>query len=97
MYLTATANRGDNELHISANVLNLWKVNDEIVVAPTGYSPWQAETFKITAIDSAGTKLTLNTTLVYKHLGELDIFFTPFTFFTPLLPFIPFSLRICDV
>ena len=46
-----------------------WVVGDEIVIAPTGYNAWDAETMKITAITNNRT-LTLNGTLKHDHVGK---------------------------
>jgi len=46
-------------------------VGDEIVIAPTGKSAWESEIRKIVAVSEDMTELTLNSSLVYKHIGKL--------------------------
>ncbi|XP_013405337.2 fibrocystin-L [Lingula anatina] len=61
--LSQTANPGDNSITVKATVD--WEIGDEIVVAPTTYTSWTTETFRITAV--SGNVITLNDSLVYKH------------------------------
>lgn len=46
----------------------------EILITPTGFNPWEGETFKIVGVrvDAAtnNTILDLNDTLQYDHLGK---------------------------
>ncbi|XP_062574409.1 fibrocystin-L-like [Saccostrea cucullata] len=68
--LKVTANPGDNQITLVTPVT--WKVGNEIVIAPTDFSVWETETFKITAISSNGMTLTLNSTLMYKHIAHTE-------------------------
>ena len=49
-----------------------WEKDNEIVVAPTGFTLWETETFKITKVThtARGTDLELNATVNHTHLGS---------------------------
>ena len=49
-----------------------WSVGDEILLTTTDYNPWHSEVFRISRIK--GKKLTLNTTIKYRHIGELYLY-----------------------
>ncbi|KAK3107766.1 hypothetical protein FSP39_021797 [Pinctada imbricata] len=68
--LASTANVGDNTVTLSEPVE--WQVGNDIVVTPTGYSPWEAETFRITAVSVGKTVLTLNDTLRFRHISHTE-------------------------
>ena len=46
-----------------------WKVDEEIVLTTTSYSPFETETFKIVAVSSDHLTITLNTSLKYDHIA----------------------------
>ena len=47
-----------------------WVAGEDIVIAPTGYSAWETEIMKITAVSNGNRTLTLNGTLKHTHLGR---------------------------
>ncbi|XP_048254422.1 fibrocystin-L-like isoform X3 [Haliotis rufescens] len=63
--LADTATKGGNKLTLVEAVE--WSVGDEILVTSTSYSAWHTETFKISAMSTDKTILTLNTTMEYTH------------------------------
>ena len=65
--LASTANAGSNQLTLVDAVG--WEIGDEIVLGPTSYNVWETESFKITAISADNKTLTVNDTLMYKHIG----------------------------
>ena len=70
-YLQQTAEAGDNTLRLDdANASGGWEVGDPIVIAPTDFSPWEAEERVITAI--AGNQITLDEPLDYRHWGSTE-------------------------
>ncbi|KAL4228989.1 Fibrocystin-L [Mactra antiquata] len=69
--LAATANIGDDQIVLKDQVD--WSVDDEIVIGPTGFDPWQTESFKIIAISPDNVTLTLNETLKYRHVAISEI------------------------
>ncbi|VDH99664.1 Hypothetical predicted protein, partial [Mytilus galloprovincialis] len=68
--LAEMANIGDQSINITGDVG--WVAGNEIVIAPTGYSAWETETFRINAVSVSygNTILTLNDTIKYKHLAH---------------------------
>lgn len=68
--LALTADAGSNKIVLSEEVE--WAAGDDIVIGPTSFDPWQTESFKITSIDLDNVTLTLNDTLRYKHIGNMQ-------------------------
>lgn len=67
--LGATAEVGARSLTLSEAVD--WAVGNEIVVTPTGYDPWETETFTITSV--SGAVIGLNDSVQHKHVGRLFV------------------------
>ena len=65
--LQTTATAGSQTITLKESVD--WQVGDEIIITPTGYTLHETERFFITAVDPAGSSLTLDRTLDYTHLG----------------------------
>ncbi|CAH1803035.1 unnamed protein product, partial [Owenia fusiformis] len=72
-HLGSTAAAGATSITLNEAVSG-WTVGDEIVIATTGgrHSQKETETRTITAI--SGTTLTLDSALVYEHLGVSETF-----------------------
>ncbi|XP_053372863.1 fibrocystin-L-like [Mercenaria mercenaria] len=68
--LATTATAGSNKIVLTDQVQ--WSQGDEIVVGPTGFDPWQTESFKIEAVASDNVTLTLNSTLKYLHTAHRE-------------------------
>ena len=66
--IASTVNVGDNQIVLSEPVT--WSADDDIVIGPTSFNPWETESFKITSVASDNVTLTLNDTLRYKHIGK---------------------------
>ncbi|XP_021369085.1 fibrocystin-L-like isoform X2 [Mizuhopecten yessoensis] len=64
--LASSAFAGDSQITLAQAVD--WAVGSEIVVAPTGYEPREAETFMITSVSTDKQSLTLNSSLQYNHV-----------------------------
>lgn len=70
--LNKTAEIGERFISLRSEVN--WQVGDEILLAPTSYSPNQGETFRITGFDYQNPKIIyLNNSIQYKHWGESEI------------------------
>ena len=65
--LKTTASIGQNTIVLMKAVD--WQVGEQIVITTTSFRPTQTEVFTITQISADRTTLTLNSTLVYDHLG----------------------------
>ncbi|XP_045210443.2 fibrocystin-L-like isoform X2 [Mercenaria mercenaria] len=66
--LAITATAGSNTVVLADQVQ--WSQGDEIVIGPTGFDPWQTESFKIQAVATDNVTLTLNSTLKYLHTAH---------------------------
>ncbi|XP_033757813.1 fibrocystin-L-like [Pecten maximus] len=64
--LASTVVAGDTTITL-AQAVN-WTAGSEIVVAPTGYDMWETETFRISSVSQDGLTLTLNSSMLYKHV-----------------------------
>jgi G8 domain len=70
--LYTTANSGDNT--ITLNTAVDWVAGEEIIIAPTGYDPFEAEGFTIVSVDRSNVNapvITLNDTLYYTHYAGI--------------------------
>ena len=77
--LAKTALPGDNTITLDQSLqtrTNYWKVGDEIVIGPTSYNSSEAETFTILGIQH--NIITLNSPLLYRHLGQREIYNTTY-------------------
>ncbi|XP_069115224.1 fibrocystin-L-like [Argopecten irradians] len=68
--LGSTAVAGDNTITL-AQAVN-WTAGSEIVLAPTGYDAWETETFRINSVSQDGLTLTLNSSLLYRHVVHTE-------------------------
>ncbi|MEM8599488.1 MAG: G8 domain-containing protein [Bacteroidota bacterium] len=66
--LDAHVRPGDRELRLADRVD--WRPGDEIVIAPSGFSPFEAEQRTIARVD--GRTVTLTEPLDYRHFGEIQ-------------------------
>ena len=66
--LGASTTSGTRTLTLAAEVD--WRVDDRVVIAPSGFEPTQAESRRITAI--SGRTITLETGLQHPHFGEVQ-------------------------
>lgn len=66
--LAQTANAGSNTIVVDGNISN-WRIDDEIVITSTSYSPDETERKLINSIDSSTGTITLETPLTYTHQG----------------------------
>ncbi len=66
--LAATVGTGATTITMSQDVD--WRVGDRIVIAPSGFDPFQAEDRRITAIE--GRFVTLDQALRYPHYGQVQ-------------------------
>ena len=66
--LSVTAASGSTKLTLAEPVD--WRKDEEIVIAPTGFSAWETETKKIVAVSNDNRTLTLNDTLKHTHKGK---------------------------
>ena len=66
--LASTATTETKQLSLIESVD--WSVGDEIVITPTGFTPFEVEVKKIAAISEDGMTLTLNETLQHSHTGK---------------------------
>ena len=66
--LGASTTPGARTLTLAAEVD--WRVDDRVVIAPSGFEPTQAESRRITAI--SGRTITLETGLQHPHFGEVQ-------------------------
>ncbi|XP_060084827.1 fibrocystin-L-like, partial [Ylistrum balloti] len=64
--LASTANAGASTISL-AQAVN-WTAGSDIVLATTSYDMWETETFRITGVSTDGLTLTLNSSLLYKHV-----------------------------
>ncbi|XP_021347967.1 fibrocystin-L-like [Mizuhopecten yessoensis] len=64
--LAATAAAGASTITL-AKAVN-WTAGNEIVLATTSYDMWETETFRIASVSQDGLTLTLNSSLLYKHV-----------------------------
>jgi len=71
--LGETANVGDNSIELKETVD--WSAGDEIIIASTGFDMNEAEKRTITQVN--GNILSLNSSLNYKHFGELQDYIRP--------------------
>lgn len=62
---------GDTHIVLAQQVQ--WSAGDEIVIGPTGFDPWQTESFEIVSLAADNVTLTLNASLKYLHTGKLVI------------------------
>ncbi|XP_060567723.1 fibrocystin-L-like [Ruditapes philippinarum] len=69
--LKFSANTGDRKIVLSEKVQ--WLKGDEIVISPTGFGPWQSETFKIISIGNDQSTIELNDTLKFKHIVHKEV------------------------
>ena len=65
--LDVTANPGDTTITLQEPVP--WEIGGKVVIASTSYSQRENEEVEITAIDSTGTILTIDSPLQYKHIS----------------------------
>ena len=65
--LQTTAYIGDNKITLMKAVD--WQVGEQIVITTTSFRPMQTEVFAIIAVSADRKTLTLNSTLIYDHLG----------------------------
>ena len=65
--LSTTATEGSNQIILEDEVE--WAQGDDIVLGPSGFDPWQTESFKIQSIAADKVTITLNATLKYQHTG----------------------------
>ncbi|CAH1788932.1 unnamed protein product [Owenia fusiformis] len=70
--LADTGRQGDNTITLATAVD--WAVQNDIVIASTGYNAWETETFRIVGISDDGLTLTLNDTLTYTHRGVAETY-----------------------
>ncbi|XP_019623376.1 PREDICTED: fibrocystin-L-like [Branchiostoma belcheri] len=66
--LAQTGNVGDSTITLVKAVD--WVAGDDIAIATTTFDVWQTETFRIVSVSEDTKTITLNGTLMYKHLGE---------------------------
>jgi hypothetical protein len=66
--LAAHAAPGD--MHIALNTAPDWRVGDELVIAPSGYDPREAERVTVTAVN--GSEVRFTPALRHAHWGELQ-------------------------
>jgi plastocyanin len=66
--LAATAEVGATQITL-AEAVN-WQIGDEIVIAPSGYNPREAEKVTISAV--AGSTVTFAPALRYRHSGQVQ-------------------------
>ncbi|MEM6783259.1 MAG: G8 domain-containing protein [Bacteroidota bacterium] len=66
--LDAHVRPGDRELRLADRVD--WRPGDEIVIAPSGYSPFEAEKRTIESVNGRTVRLTES--LSYRHFGEIQ-------------------------
>lgn len=66
--LAVTAETGATSLTLETPVT--WSAGDEILLTTTDRNPWHTETFRLTQV--AGTVLTLNSSVQYRHLGTFN-------------------------
>ncbi|MEM7571621.1 MAG: G8 domain-containing protein [Bacteroidota bacterium] len=64
---------GSRQMQLSDDPVN-WQVGDEIVLAPSGYDPYEAERLTITGI--TGRIINFTPALAFDHFGELQSFTT---------------------
>ena len=65
--LTNTVNMGASSITVNDDITG-WKIGDEIVIASSDYEHRHTEYFSIVAIN--GLDITLNTTMLWRHLGS---------------------------
>jgi hypothetical protein len=70
--LAATARAGATTIELSQPVN--WLVDDEIVIASSGYLPVEAEKVTVTTVSNEGKTITFSPALQYVHYGELQTF-----------------------
>jgi hypothetical protein len=63
------ANAGDSFIVLSEPTS--WRVDDEIVVGPTGFNPRESEKRKIVSID--GLRVNLDKPLAFDHYGDPQV------------------------
>ncbi|XP_021354106.1 fibrocystin-L-like [Mizuhopecten yessoensis] len=68
--LAATAAAGASTITL-AKAVN-WTAGNEIVLATTSYDMWETETFRISSVSQDGLTLTLNSSLLYKHVVHTE-------------------------
>jgi cell migration-inducing and hyaluronan-binding protein len=69
--LSSTAEMGTSTIHLVDSVN--WRVGDEIVIAPSGINPFEAEVFHIESVSSDGKSIRLDRTLLFEHYGEIQM------------------------
>jgi cell surface hyaluronidase len=68
LQLNGTANAGQSFMTLSAAASD-WRIDDEIVIAPTREDPGQGERRKIKALHAGKTQIELDSPLSYTHYG----------------------------
>ncbi|MEM9997326.1 MAG: G8 domain-containing protein [Bacteroidota bacterium] len=68
--LDAHVRPGDTEIVLARAVD--WRPGDRIVVAPSGYSPFEAEMRTVANVSGNGKRVTLTEPLAYRHFGEVQ-------------------------
>ncbi len=73
--LNATLEKNVSEIVLDRNVNTVWKLNDEIAIAPTSYHPGEGESFIIVGFPAAN-RVKLNRVSTYRHYGRSQNFAT---------------------
>ena len=68
--LSAHANPGDNTIKLAESVN--WQTGDRIAIAPSGFDANEAEQKTVVDVSADGTKITLDSPLVYEHWGTIE-------------------------
>lgn len=75
--LVQNAQAGHTSVKISGNVSGAWQVGDEVVIASSSYNPWEAESLKVTRIETGQQSVVyFDRRLYFNHWGSTETFKT---------------------